>query len=603
MDRVLRARAWAFTLGACFLVLAPSMACSQLRSSDRSAALQEAYQRGDGTRLRELGFQEIDSIGRLSTSDLGALLQSYLRAANRRGVQGLEAPLVTLLAELGARGDDGLRVIERNRRALNKLNFGSQRGDRPNAYVAVSRPNSPVVHYLPNQIVRSILDVQVRTGRLDPDAVIDNDICSEEGLAAFERRWGAAMAGQLRAVCAQSGAGSGGPGGGVPLGGTADLSVLDCLLDRQPTRAERISSLMQSCVASMELGGGGDPVAAGGRPSRSTHPSDWGLSDRTPGRVDDLHDGDGRLVSSTAWASDSPGSAALWRVDFNADGSFKQTTYNENGGVADVDYYNANVELTRTERYDSGGNLTYERNNHSDGGWSETTNRYDGDGRLVSTSTSSYDKSAGAETTTTLTYTYDENGNRVESGRSTYTAQIPSSGSDNARTGEFGQTPECRNMNIALAEARHNDSLEAGGFSPRPIVNPNPESDLTYVPAGDLSCLSMAGARQLDDALSCARVASCPPGALPGSDCGCRPVNPGAWRPQTQCSLTINCADGAEPTEVNGRCICQTSGVLAIDPWVRGGGVNPDPASIPGLGVRDTIRLEPSLNREPRAPR
>jgi hypothetical protein len=495
-------------------------------------------------------LEEFEAIRMLGATELDRALEAYISVANERGVQGLESTIVVAIAELGARGHEERRSAKRHLSAL----ANSYRADESivhlNAHAPIVRPGNPVVHFLPATVVHDMLGGQIETLTVDPDGALEEDLCGEEAIEAFERRWGADKAELLREIC--EGNFTGATGGGTGPGATAGLSVLDCLMDHEPTRAERLAGLMRACLDSRDEG---DPLA-----DRPAGYDDLGRRKVFRTEVSDDTPSEGQTTHYGYDKNDVP----VYKAITDVDGDVEVQYYNEQGESFVKFHYEGldaivvsgqevaaggdPAQWDRAEAY-VGGQLVESVEIHEDGSY--TVTRYDDDGNIVEQQT------------------YDENNEPVEPDDTNGTdTDAEESGFEG-----WGRSPECRAFNLALIDDRVEGDLEAGGIISRAIVNPDPEDPGTYEAPRDLACLDMQGDELVDRSLKCRQTISCARDYLVDENCSCQ-MNAG-WRPQLSCKTFVLCADGSAPVHREGQCVCDTGEAIFEDPFV-GGGPAPD---------------------------
>ena len=529
-------------------------------------AIISAYEQGNASAWRLAMLKEAEAFRGMSARELANALSGYRKLAAQRGVAGLEAILLAGAAELASRGHAGQVMVETYLKMLAAASRPTAAKDRPNAYVPVVRPKSPVAHFLPLETVRGALATQVKTKATDPDDVVTRDACSEEARAAYEARWGHERAEQLRKLC--EGRARGPAQGGTGPGIVAGLSVVDCLIATQePSRADQLTAMTQACLAS-NLAGNGNPFAAGEQHWPLTHPfrltpadehgrqADPDRTDRFPANGPPYehittYDASGVPVERLSYAGDE-----ITRTQYNEQGEleFKETVTTENGYV----------EPVRAEAYE-GGVLAESVDYNDDRGY--TVRRYDGEGQV------------------TYEQRYDSDGRPVGGDGETADAEEAAEGSAGSAPsdpdphtppadgdGEGFNTPECRAMNLFLLGERMVADLERKGIDPR-VANYDPDDPQHYGVAEDLQCLGMLDLGT-DAALHCNQLVNCPLGQLPNESCACQPLQ-ATTLPSRGCEYVVTCANGVPATESNGQCVCGEAEKIFVDP-VTGGGPLPD---------------------------
>ena len=515
------------------------------------AAITAAFDRGDAKTWRLATMEEVEKIRQLSDSALEERVDSFIERANEHDGGGLEPVLMAGISELAVRGET---QREKARALLKRLGesdwLKKEPAKYPNAYAPVVRGHARVAHYVPLPLMRSILRYQASTLITDPEQAIQQDVCSEEGLAAIEMRWGADRAALMRQACDQVNGGGDGGNPALPGGVTTGTAVLSCLMTtNEPSRAERLTGLMQECLVSIANGSGNNPLADGSS-WKSTWDPIWPLrkthhEESTPNGTT----GEPKVVT-TYDASSTP----ITRTEYNDDGSKDVNYYDDNSYLVQHVHIGSDGQMDYAEAID--GTKVVERVDfNDDGGY--TVTRYDDQG------------------VATESQRYNEKGEPVNDDGTL--PETPPSDAESPGSGKWGDTKECRAMTFALFEDRIQGNLEQGGIiPPGPIVNPNPDAEGNYEIPEDLKCLS-AMDLTIDRSMGCARVALCPGLAIPQDDCGC-------GDPETKvtlsdmCRIRVMCADGQTPTaSETGVCVCQSGEEIPdfVDPW-GGGGPQPD---------------------------
>jgi len=506
----------------------------------RALAVSNAFASGQAKAYRLAMTQPIEALPWLERGALADVVRATIDVANERGAQGLEGLIASSLAALASRDYDGWVKADAELWRLADRFWVAKSPIRPNAVVAVARPGSRVVHYLPIGLARTLVSGQITTGLLDIEGAFGASVCDPSSIAQLVKRYGARMGPILDRLCASAsggGVGIGGGGGdhGISLGFGSELSIIDCLTAAQETRAERVGEMMQACAESMLDAGLGDPFASGT------------LS--TPGPLAPIGQ-DARpefdpFVSGPQTVQDPAAREAELRAKAEAE---SMTTFE--GADADdwVDVYT-----------DDEGNMTW-ADAFEDGERTESVELRDDNSYVVRQ--------------------YDEDGNVVKEQEYGSDGK-PVGGSSSATSPgmEYGATPECRALTIALmGERAASAAVDAGGLDPR-TAYPTPDADPAE-PA-DLACLGLAAGPTLDAGFGCNKeVALCPAGQIIGSGCACKPAGP-MLEPTRQCGMFMRCADGEPARATNGQCSCGDADEALID---AGAGPRPLPVRRPHEG-------------------
>jgi hypothetical protein len=510
---------------------------------DEALAISSAFAANNSKAWRVAVTAQLNRIDRMSRDELAAAAMAYRLVAAERGVQGLESTMLSTLAALGQRDHTGWQRAREELSALNKVLWSATHlPAHPQARVAIKSPGNPVIRHIPLQFAHSLLTAQIRQGfagqALDLDSVVKNGMCSEGGIAEFEAKHGKEYADLLRSAC--QGNNDGPMSGRAGAGPLAGMSEFNCLPDHEPTRAERVSQLIDPCLSS-QVEGGGNPLATDLKAGRS-----WAgyqliaigdLELRTPvdnphGRIDEFVDEEGK-IHMQAEQNKVTGSKVITFYKKDKEGKMRETdtvSFDANG--KETSYSAVNDDGTKDEVI-----------LNDDGGY--TVKQYDKDGKLTSE------------------VTYDKNSKRV--------SQV-----GNPTTG-WGRTPECRALTMELMRESVKALLESHGQVDPHKVNPNPEAEVTVIEAGALGCFEMTGGAQVDGSFFCADgLKHCGPGQMVDQNCQCKPVTTGLT-PSMNCGMQLNCKPGTQPKEVDGQCICEDAEQFE-DPKA-GGGPRPIPAS------------------------
>lgn len=512
-------------------------------------AIADAFDDGHAKAYRIASASQLESLADFESKDLESALRAYVDVAHERGVEGLEGALVSTAAALGARDFAGF-VTGREMIAELDGTWDTKHHTRPNAMVAIARPGSPIVHYLPAPLVGVILAGQTSTGVLDIESVAEDSFCAPGAIDAFTARWGAELGAVLQSMCdGNGGGGGGGIGGDLGLGFGGEVSELDCLMAHQETRAERVEALMLDCMMSVLEGGGGNPLASDSYPYGGGSPFDWVFPLReTPYSTtveEPDENGDSRVVRETFYTE--PGGTEVYSVEYGEDGSTTTSYNNDAGAEVLVVQRDGEGNVERVEYRTPNGDPLRDETHHDDG--STSTVDYGEDGSRVETE-------------------YDDEGNIVTQ------KEFDADGEPVTPTGDpaegFGETAECRELTMALIEA--NDALAlmgAGAIDPR-TVNPNPDADVE--PSSDLDCFEFTGGALADSSFECRdELKLCNGMFLRGSGCACDGAIVG-MKPERMCGLTMRCSDGGSPIYDGGTCTCTGEAAPIVD-----GGVAPGP--------------------------
>jgi len=472
----------------------------------------------------------------LERDALAEIVRAYIDVARDRGAQGLEGLLASTLAALASRDYEGWLIADAELSRLGEVFWIAKGAARPNAVVAVARPGSRVVHYLPIGLGRELVLGQVETGSLDIEGALGQSVCDPQSIADLVRRYGPRMGPILERLCKEAGGGAGGGGGanpGVSLGFGSELSVIDCLQSAQETRAERFGDMMQACAESMIEAGQGNPFASG-QYTASSEVLKPVVSDARP--EFDPFTGGPQLVTDPA--------ARQAELDAKADADHMITFEGE-----DADDW---VDVYQDEEGDMVWADAFE-----DGQRTESVELREDNSYVVRR--------------------YDEDGN-VESEQEYGPDGQPVGGSGASDTAgmDYGDTPECRSLTIALIGDRAASvSIEAGAVDPRTSY---PSPDASGSEPADLACLGLAGAPVLDAGFGCNKeVAMCPPGQIVDAGCGCKSSGP-TMTPARQCGMFMMCADGMPASATaDGRCECVDAEELFYD---AGAGPIPRPVRL-----------------------
>jgi hypothetical protein len=533
---------------------------------DTAEAIVDALEEGDAKAFRFATTSQLEVLQSLDGDDLEPALRAYVDTAHERGVEGLEGALVSTAAALGARDFAGF-VAARELLAELELDAEKERA-RPNALVPIARPGSPIVHYLPAGMVAAILQGQASSGLMDIEGAIDESFCAPGAIEAFAARWGSELGALLQSMCDASGStGGGGMGGNLGLGYAGELSLLDCLMAHQETRAQRVEALMLECMESVIQGGGGNPLAAGSGtpwyPYGGGSTFDWVFPVRdapySEGRYEIGPDGFPRETGRSFYtAPPDDGGDLVYDVEFNADGSTKTKYTNDSGvvvmeierdgsgNVKSIDYSHPDGTPARSEQH------------HADG--SSSTTDYGPDGSRLETE---YD----SEGNITEQREYDSKG-----------APVPPP-EQSTPPEEFTTTPECRELTLALLEAADAEALMAAGAIDPRTVNPNPDAEVE--PSPELDCLELTGGMLLDSSFDCREdLMLCSHGQVLDSGCNCQD-GPTGIKVERHCGMTMRCADGTAPSYVGNECTCAGEAAPVVDPGV---GPGPRPGPVDRIG-------------------
>lgn len=535
-------------------------------------AIADAFEAGHAKALRFATTTQLEAIQYASKSELEAALRAYVDVAHERGIHGLEGTLVSTAAALGGVDFAGFVAA---REMLSELadTVEVEEHPRPNALLPMVRAGSPLVHYVPAALAGTVLATQAATGVLDLESAMQDAWCTPGALEAFEARWGSELGAMMQALCdqgegGQGGGGGGGMGGDLGLGYGGEVSLLDCLMSHQETRAERVTGLMMACAESMLEGGGGNPLAdsypyGGGSTFDWVFPLPETPYSTTTTKTD--QNGTEHVTSESFYTSPpDDGGQLVYEVRYNDDGS-TTTSYANGAGITAMEVTrNADGEITHTSYNDPSGAPLREETRNSDG-TSHTTDHgpdgsrletdYDADGNIVSQQE------------------YDADGEPVPP---------PAPGESGSELGsEFATTAECRALTLELLEMSDALALiEAGAIDPR-TVNPNPEGEVE--PSSDLDCLSLSGGALVDASFECREsLMLCNGGFMLDAGCNCRSAPTGA-KPSRQCGIYMRCADGGSSEYRDGACRCGDG----VDPIVDGGTApEPRPAPVDRRGGR-----------------
>ena len=468
----------------------------------------EAYLSGDAATFRLMSTDLMLAMDEASIDDVELQIQALTDLVAHRSAEGLETLLVAGVEELDDRGYDGHVRALAHLEAIAAAYWNSEQLLRPNARVPL-RLGGPLVRHVPLELVRNTLETQLVLGDAQFERALGIDQCSQAAIAQYAQRFGAGQGDLLQQLCDRMSGATGGMGIG-PLG---MLSESDCFGTGEPTRAERLNQLMMDCLDSI-TDGEQSPVASGGNSPfvKNLIGSGGSLSAHKEG-------------SATVYRSSGEDK---YRVEpEGADGGQRITYYGETGGTKKV------------EIRDSEGNLTYER-------WEEVDVSveiiHDGD------ATFEVYKSKDPENPGSLVITRDADGNVIEEIELDGDGKVVSSGGD-----PVAETPECFELELALAHEQARARLESDGIAPGPeTVNPGLE-DADVPPAGP-DCFGDGYGGAVDDTFGCIdQVVICEMGSLPDADCQCQPTS-GTVDRNVQCGMRMMCLDGTQPQWVGGVC-------------------------------------------------
>jgi hypothetical protein len=493
-------------------------------------SIQSSYTVRDGAKLRAAITKALARFGRYAPAELDAALAAYRAQIQSAGVKGLESLVLSATSELASRGG---AHEEKAFAAIGKLAAVYRLGsiaDSPHALVGVTRASLPVIRHLPILILRRALERQLVSLTTDLDAVLAEASCTSAALADAEARYGKSVADRMRALC--QGLALPPSQGGTGVGFAGGLSELSCLFDHAPTRAERVGALTRSCLSSIAGTTKENPFTDGG--------------DSVYARMFPLHDIDESNDQVTCANEDCS------RYTF-------------------VSRYDASQRLVETVHYDSSGRREsftyYDPDTSEEIGGSKVT--YGANGDVESVTLTDEDGTP----TWKVEYGTDENGDATvdvtaydEDGR-----PIPEDGAGQPDPTKmpagdgWGDSPECRELTLALIEERVHDDLMGGGYRPRGSVSyPHPEAPVTE-DAGAFDCFSLPAVTQLDKAFQCRNaLVHCAMGYQPDATCVCRKVEVGVTMAK-ECQQFITCEEGRLPVSSGGQCTCEPEDEAFID--------------------------------------
>lgn len=506
---------------------------------ERAVAISNALLRGDARAFRLATTAELDDLDRASDEALAERLEALVDVAAERGAQGLEGAIASTAAALGSRGFEGWVRADLTMTRLAEDFWIDSGVRRPNAAVPVARPGSPTVQYLPIGVGRALLVGQLETGLLDLESTFGAALCSDEWRAQLGQRYGARMADLLAALCSEGGIGGHADlSPGLSLGFGSEVSLVDCLRSHSQTRAERIDAMMRACSESLLALGEGDPIAEG-RPlpkSRDDHGNLSPLPD-DPEPSNETWEEKQRKAGEMAW--DVIKKIQDDRIESEID---REPAKN---GDTTKDYLDKDLKLVRSETRDANGNLKKSIEVFPDG--FKVVREFNKDGTIKSERR------------------YDKDGKEI--------TPKPAKETEGGELSDFGETPECRELTVALIEERAASLLIAGGLVDPRAAHPTPDAGPGEDPA-DLACLGLAGGPTLDAGFMCnAEVALCPAGEAPDAVCACRKIP--TMTPSEQCGRFVVCADGMPPQATDGECRCRDyDEVFHVD---NGAGPRPRP--------------------------
>ncbi|HEY8146217.1 MAG TPA: hypothetical protein VIG06_26230 [Kofleriaceae bacterium] len=529
----------AASLAACAADPAASPALEDARANlpgEKAAAqaIRTAYQQRDGRAHRLASTAALARLKAMSRKELDQVLGVYRQVVAEGGAAGLEALLASAVAELASRNQGGADLARAHLVALDAL-IGTIDGGPPHARAALARPHDPVIRFVPVSVARAALSAQMSGLVTDLETAFDDGSCSDARLEELAARFGQETADRLRALC-EGGATATPSAGGRGNGWGGALSAFDCLLDHEPTRAERVGQLMQECMLSMD----GDPDAnpyADGNVFRELLP----LRREESREVSNLEGGD--ILVKTFDISYIKVREITMKEHEDGDVSIKTDYFNgqdEKVFGSEVRFDPATDEVEQVTLTDSTGKTTW---------------------------TVKYGKDKNGNTTVDVT-AYDENGN-----------PIPESQEQMPGVDGWGQTEECAALTLALIEDRVDESLEGDGIDPPPsVINPDPNAD--EVDAEEADCLGLTGGMLVDDSFECMdALVSCDVAEVVDSSCSCKGPEL-LLAPDRQCSLFMDCGDAATVDE-DGVCTCANPDEEFVDDGF-GGDPIPGPGPDPG---------------------
>jgi hypothetical protein len=495
-------------------------------------AIKNAYEAKDAKGYRTAVTRELYALPKLKRVDLDARLAAYNATVERRGVEGLESVLLATAAALTAHGDTG-RTMARARMAdLKRVYRLSGRTEAPHAVAALTRPGDPVVHYVRVWMLRRAVQAAANGGPMDVEGAFGNGLCTPDALAAITQRYGSAVADQIRAMC-EGGASGAGAGGPLSLGFGSELSVLDCMTSEHvPTMGERIQAALDACAQQALKKAQGNPVADAGWLDRIYPQREWNHT-----RVDEYAGG---------WT---------WTFEDKNDIPIESADHLD-GGARLVRHYYDN---------ETGGEVFHSDMHLKDNG-NEVIDLYDGNGKQ--TWSVEYGTDADGNVTVDVT-AYDENGKPISDTDTTTPTEAAQDG--------WGESPECRELTLALASDLVRDPLEGGGHTPPPtVVNPHPDAPVTPVAGGAYDCLQVGVTSQVDTSFGCANPFKlCGLVEVVDGACICEPAKTVMPR-NTECSLFMTCESGT-PQYVNHHCQCGDTQVFDDESLGYTGGPPPPP--------------------------
>lgn len=533
----------ATSLAACAADPTASPALEEARANlpgEKAAAqaIRTAYQQRDGRAHRLASTAALARLKAMSRKELDQVLGVYRQVVAEGGAAGLEALLASAVAELASRNQGGAALARAHLVALDAL-IGTIDGGPPHARAALARPRDPVIRFVPVSVARAALSAQMSGLVTDLETAFDDSSCSDARLEELAARFGEETANRLRALC-EGGATATPSQGGRGNGWGGELSAFDCLLDHEPTRAERVGQLMNECMLSMDGDPDANPYTSG-----STYDMIY------PDRVEVYEEID----------IPKPGVAHTVTKD-NFDHKVRDITVvvdpvTGTGGTVTTTYYNEHEDevLTTEVHYDTSGGA---------GGVDQVTLK---DSKGKTTWTVKYGKDKAGNTTVDVT-AYDENGN-----------PIPENDQQMPGVDGWGQTEECAALTLALVEDRVGESLESDGIDPPPsVINPDPNAE--EVDAEEADCLGLTGGMIVDDSFECMdALVSCDVADVVDSSCSCKGPEL-LLAPERQCSLFMDCGDAATVDE-DGVCTCANQDEEFVDDGF-GGDPMPGPGPDPG---------------------
>jgi len=497
---------------------------------DRMArALADAHNSGDARAYRENATRQVLRLSRQSREELIATLDALTRTASRNGAQGLEGAISSTLGTLARRDAIGAEVARERLASLRATYRIDPSASRINARIPFKRAGSPAVFYLPTPIARATLERQIINGTIDADEALGKDLCTEAGLAVFELAWGAERAGQLRELCnAFASGGTGGPGN-ASMGPLDLASDLECIGTHEPTRAERIESMMQACLASVVTGGNtGNPWATDGVLQPLAELTTEGLHVRThrnpanpnyPARVwmEEFYDG-------PPPPPDKPQNENLVAVVlYKVDGTTTRIDYVD-GQPSVIQNFDDNGNLLSGHALDKNGQRTESVDMTDDGGYIVT--RYDENGKVKETQR------------------YDKDGKPVDENGKPVTPDAGSPGMD------WGETPECRTLSVALLLERSGGEMQKLHGEPASRPNPDAPDEIDE----EIDCLGGAAATSADASFECRdELKLCPAGQTLDSACACKPAI-SQVAPQQLCGIFAVCTQERQVDSPDDAC-------------------------------------------------